>query len=504
MAWYRCGGTPSSVLSLPTPSEASGVIAKFNTDLTENLLSAVAEFSASQDLHGQSSPYPAGGGINKWDEEWEVGGYNNTTGGKTTETDRIRNKNNIIIGAGVTLKVVYPTNLSGGIYVHYWNSNDEHIGVDYAQSGNSSIVTTPENTAYIKFNTQSYYGNTYHNDISINYPSTDTAYHPYSNICPIVGVDKVNVVDTGKNIMDMNYLTATGITVTNGEAVGTSSSFNAAFGQGAQGLKGKMIFKPNTQYTVSVQAYNEGNTSTTGNGLWFIIYYTDETYTRVQFANTDTSYSLKTVTSSVNKTIDYIAISYGSSGSNIWHVKEFQVEQNTEATAYEPYNGTTALINLGGTYYGGWVDAVTGKITLTHVYVFSDGTDDTNWSYYSAYGSSYNFRYAYSGLKASGNIICNLLPKGNVGNDREIVSIAANGNYINFEISSSRLNGNTVADLMTFFANNNVQIVAELATPIVVYASNTAEIPTLNGLNQVYADSGDVAVKFLETVGHKI
>ena len=58
------------------------------------------------------------------------------------------------------------------------------------------------------------YGNTYDNDIAINYPSTVTTYSPYYNICPISGHDKVNItvaateggagettqVDLGRNV----------------------------------------------------------------------------------------------------------------------------------------------------------------------------------------------------------------------------------------------------------------------------------------------------------------
>jgi hypothetical protein len=46
-------------------------------------------------------------------------------------------------------------------------------------SGNGTF-TTPEGTAYIKFCTYSNYSATYNHDISINYPSTDHDYHPYT------------------------------------------------------------------------------------------------------------------------------------------------------------------------------------------------------------------------------------------------------------------------------------------------------------------------------------
>lgn len=45
MTWFRCGGIPQSVLNLPTVSSASGSIATFDTDLTDNLIKCVADIA---------------------------------------------------------------------------------------------------------------------------------------------------------------------------------------------------------------------------------------------------------------------------------------------------------------------------------------------------------------------------------------------------------------------------------------------------------------------------
>ena len=45
-------------------------------------------------------------------------------------------------------------------------------------------------------------------------------------------------------------------------------------------------------------------------------------------------------------------------------------------------------------------------------------------------------------------------------------------------------------------ANTPLVFVFPLVNPIVIYASNTAEIPTIVGDNQVFADTGDVEVKY--------
>ena len=56
MTWFRCGGIPQSVLDLLTVSSASGSIATFDTDLTDNLIKCVADIQAVQSGTGTPSP----------------------------------------------------------------------------------------------------------------------------------------------------------------------------------------------------------------------------------------------------------------------------------------------------------------------------------------------------------------------------------------------------------------------------------------------------------------
>lgn len=45
---------------------------------------------------------------------------------------------------------------------------------------------------------------------------------------------------------------------------------------------------------------------------------------------------------------------------------QVQIEYGTAATSYEAYRNTTAQVDLGGTYYGGTVDLVSGTMIVTH------------------------------------------------------------------------------------------------------------------------------------------
>lgn len=57
----------------------------------------------------------------------------------------------------------------------FWYDVEQNF-LSYANWGTGAI-TSPSNAYYMKFHVEPAYGTTYNNDISINYPSTDTAYH---------------------------------------------------------------------------------------------------------------------------------------------------------------------------------------------------------------------------------------------------------------------------------------------------------------------------------------
>ena len=117
-------------------------------------------------------------GVNVWDEEWEVGGIDPSTGQPYTATDRIRSKNFIPILADTDY--YYKAGASGQtawqLTLGYYDANKDFISIAYVRNG---ARHSPTNAKYARFMTTSGYGTTYNNDISINYPSTDHDYHAY-------------------------------------------------------------------------------------------------------------------------------------------------------------------------------------------------------------------------------------------------------------------------------------------------------------------------------------
>ena len=118
-------------------------------------------------------------GVNQWDEDWEQGGIDDTDGSKTSASNQIRSKNYIPCMANTDYYVSAPANTIS-TYIYYYASDYSFIG-RAGQTGAYNVsektITTPVNCAYMmmKAGTLTSYGN----NISINYPSSITAYTPY-------------------------------------------------------------------------------------------------------------------------------------------------------------------------------------------------------------------------------------------------------------------------------------------------------------------------------------
>jgi len=117
-------------------------------------------------------------GANVWDEEWELGAYDDTTG-EPTSANAIRCKNYIQVFSGQTYRFVI-----SGIDVYakcvYYDNNKNVVSVTTNAFHNQTAFTIPNGVSYMRFSMAGVYGTTYLNNISINYPSTDTSYHAYT------------------------------------------------------------------------------------------------------------------------------------------------------------------------------------------------------------------------------------------------------------------------------------------------------------------------------------
>ena len=114
-------------------------------------------------------------GVNQWDEEWELGTYNTTTGEKSSSASNIRSKNKIPIVSGAAYRFVIPTGITMRYLLYY---KDESYSELTGTRTNGGTLEIPAGIGFMTFHLNA--GTTYNNDISINYPATDTEYHAYN------------------------------------------------------------------------------------------------------------------------------------------------------------------------------------------------------------------------------------------------------------------------------------------------------------------------------------
>lgn len=218
MAWYRAGGggIPSAI-----KTDMNAVLnKKFGTSQdypptdwapTVNLLGPLPEKAASGSvanitdgadrvpvknwgvtvdatLSGVSSVVCRQTGANLWNESWETGAISETTGANTVNNNKIRPTGLIAVKPSTSFYIVCPQL----IQILFYRKDETYIGIGSGY-GSSRVFTTDAETYFIRFNVANAYGNTYNNDISVNYPSTDTSYHAHTT-------QTVNTVSLGRTI----------------------------------------------------------------------------------------------------------------------------------------------------------------------------------------------------------------------------------------------------------------------------------------------------------------
>lgn len=162
---------------------ASGNPCSFSTSFAGKLKSLTAEIVASGGGGTPSNPIPIVGhtelnltrcGVNLWDEEWEQG-YYNASGNPVVDSNAIRSKNYIPVKPSSSVYWYNGTDSYGRI--QFYDVDKNWLNTD---TNSNRVINIPNNCYYIKISTGTGYGGTYNNDISINYPATNTEYNAYN------------------------------------------------------------------------------------------------------------------------------------------------------------------------------------------------------------------------------------------------------------------------------------------------------------------------------------
>ena len=219
-------------------------------------------------------------GVNQWDEEWELGDLD-VNGQPVAASNLIRTKNYIDVFPNTTY--YFKSNVIG--YFAQYDANKIIIGIKFNVYAETTF-TTASNARYVKFILDGTYGTTYNHDISINYPSTDTNYHPYQSRTASISFGQT-VYGGKSNFTDGGTSETMGETVLDGTTA-PSNSFertNTVAGFVPIGNQKKYatthqtkvmcdsmpVFSPDYVYVNDVFGVSE-NISASANGIWVSVY----------------------------------------------------------------------------------------------------------------------------------------------------------------------------------------------------------------------------------------
>ena len=428
-------------------------------------------FSPVQSLNGYDSPWPAGGGTNKWDEEWEAGIYSSDNGLPQPSTQNIRGKNRIAVQPSTQYYAFINTE-NASLKILYYDATDAYLSNEIRAR---QTFTTPANAAFVRFSTVNLGGTTYNHDIAINYPSSVTTYSPYSNECPISGWDSLNVEQSGKNLL-----------------------FAEAFQNGLAGINiGDDIdsITPSTRYIYSyvIPARSGLSFSIKSHDLAKVNFYSVNRYVGRKLADrslatlTDTDVHTHTYPANL---YDYVRVNIGApSGVDVNFADvDIQLELGADVTPYEAGTGRSISISLGSTVYSGYVDVVTGVLTVDYASV---DMGSLSWTMPADY-----FRAEPSPTKkyCRTNILCSAYKVVSTASASDMPDKSIKGNDNNGRIF---VKDSAYSDADTFkTAMNGVQLVYELGTPLTIQLT-PQEVLALVGANNVWSDSnGDVTVTY--------
>lgn len=473
------------------PNGAGGIPVK---DLKANI-------EAVQDLHGYDHPWVGGAGKNKLP--------NNASTTTTSGITFTKNSDGSVkvngtatatvlywfLGAPATTMILSSGNYtmtgcpSGGSASTYRLSAYDSSGNGYAHDYGNGVSFNSLDEG-LKFAIVVFSGATVNNLTfypMVRLSTTDATWQPYENICPISGWDEVNVVRTGKNLIDSDFLLeASGWTKdSNGVYSGNSKALWDIFKTGVPSytLKGKQSI------TISFYAWNDSALRS----IYVYLIYTDGTRETVQVETT--TRTLFQIHSNPTKDISMLAISY--SNQVITHIDSFQIEQGQVVTDYVPYNGQTYTPDLDGTRYGGTLDVTTGVLTLTHGYV------DLGTLTWVSETSAVTGMFRTDGNQMpsvpllGGNLICsqykgvNKTGYAQLLNGEIAVTNIQSGSFLRIiDVSKTSM---TATQFKT--AMSGVQLAYQLYSTQTVQLSPT-QMRTLLGQNNIWADSGEVEVTY--------
>lgn len=476
----------------------TGPVASFHCPTNAEIRSLKVHFSPKQEGSGDPSPEnvrPISGwtgcevcqtGVNVWNEIMVVGSINsegivNGSGRLTTSF--------IPVNGNTQYRFVGPSGSGGGRFAYYdKNKKAIYVNINTSPTANSTFTTEP-GACYMRITINRNYGETYNNDISINYPSTDTTYHPHSGSTTnyefgVLGKNKFNwdVEQGHASPTTSDYTTARSYPL-NTYIIGMSSSnyyrdnytnwvLNPSVSNGiisfssggasGYGIGYSLKLMPNQTYFLSGE--------TTNNGLAGAIYYDKDG----ALISTQGSRLNKTITIPDN-TVTTMIVFYSNATNTSYTFSNIQLELGSSATTYESYDPNH-------TVYGGWVDLITGEVCEEWYNV-----NPSEWTKYKESNGYYAYRL-------------NSSPSAEVysptaGTQRLSNIISQYGSFNSSNMDKNIIQYPNYLALQQDIDIEVVEYIYKLVTPI-TYHLDPTQLQTFLGQNNVWSNADYVEVEY--------
>lgn len=298
------------------------------------------------------------------------------------------------------------------------------------------------------------------------------------NVRPISGWSGVNVGQSGKNLFDMSDLFQ-------GTHDGLVSNNNVT-------TNNYISVKGGTQYTLTTPAmagryirfYDESKTEITG--------------TRITWYDGRLTHTFTTPNNAVYMRFMW----FSTSAISVAEISasESQIELGTTATAYEPYQGTSKSIPFKDsegnpiTVYGGEIDVVSGKLIIE--WAKATATGQESWQKNGTTNMYYSNSLTPDRISSTSGVVISSHFKESDRTDVDLTFF--NGGALNFCYNNTTTETAWKEWLAEQYANGTpLEVSWKLATPIEIQLTPT-EIKSLDGVNNIWADTGDVSVEIGE------
>ena len=407
--------------------------------------------------------------------------------------------------------------------VYFYDANKSYISnVVY-----NGTFTTPSNAEYIAFQSGYVSGAL---DLWCMIEGNSTTYEPYAKSNIELDATKIDKTASEIQTSDGQFSTVTGglmqiclvdlEPIQSGSGTPSPSNVRAISGHtsvdvgncGKNKFPYPYLFSSTTRTGMTITAQDDGKIAVTGTSTSSVVERIDVQYftldvgsyiisglfpktgcyatlrdgdTGSWIANIETnSYALNVA----SKKKYLIAINI-TSGNTTGVTYEPMIRKATDSADYEPYKGYTTTINLGGTYYGGTLDAVSGKFVATHVRVdlgsYTWGKTNANL-FFTEYPRDFKKAVYASGFwYANGVCECYKFIQDSITSEDGVINLyfeETRSFYRMFVNDSSRYSL-SASDFKT--AVTGQYLVYELATPQTIQLT-PQQLETLVGQNDVF------------------